>query len=142
VLVPEYPGYSVYPSQPGKADLIMCQDLNAIFDFLVSRGFSESRIIVMGRSIGSGPSCYIAKNRHPGALILISPFTSLQNAAKNMFGNLCGCLVRERFNNLECIDSVTCPVMILHGRQDMVVPLSHAEQLFRKKPFYKAHPLF
>lgn len=133
-MLPEYPGYSLYS---GKQDQIetdrrVCEDLNGIFDFLVnSRGFSENRIIVTGRSIGSGPSCFISKKRRPGALILISPFTSLQSAAKSMFGNFCGGFVRERFNNLECIQSVLCPVMIIHGKKDLIIPFSHAEQLYR-----------
>ena len=45
-------------------------------------GYEEKKIIVCGRSMGSGPSTYVASVRKPGAMILISGFLSLRAAVK------------------------------------------------------------
>ena len=42
----------------------------------------------MGRSIGSGPVSHLGKVRKPGAIILVSPFTSIKDVVKNMVGDL------------------------------------------------------
>lgn len=44
-------------------------------------GIKEENIIVLGRSIGSGPAIHVASKRSTGALILISPFKSIRNIA-------------------------------------------------------------
>ena len=44
---------------------------------------SETEIIVFGRSIGTGLACYIAKERKPKALVLMSAFTSIKDIAKD-----------------------------------------------------------
>jgi abhydrolase domain-containing protein 17 len=130
-LLPEFPGYSLYKNHSGSIDTRICEDLDSILGFLVNRGFQEEKIVVMGRSIGSGPACFLAKKRKLGALVLISPFTSLQSAAKSMFGGFCGSFVKERFDNLACMPKIRCPTMILHGKKDTVIPFSQAEQLYR-----------
>lgn len=53
ILAVEYPGYGVYPGE-AKADRI-CEDSEIVYDFLTKEvGFSENKIIIFGRSIGTG----------------------------------------------------------------------------------------
>jgi pimeloyl-ACP methyl ester carboxylesterase len=67
--------------------------------------------------MGSGPAVKLAA--HYGdkipALILISPFTTLKNAVKSLFGSITSYLVRERFENIDTIQNVKCPTLIIHG---------------------------
>ena len=51
-------------------------------------GFNSSDIIVFGRSLGSGPATHLASTRTPSFLILMSPFTSIRNIAKNVLNFL------------------------------------------------------
>jgi hypothetical protein len=77
----------------------------------------ESSIILFGRSIGSGPATLLASKRKPCALLLMSPFTSIKDVAKNILGYMAflSGVVYERFKNLENIKNVRCPVFFLHG---------------------------
>ena len=62
-------------------------------------GYSLKDISILGRSIGSGPAVYIASIYHISSLILLSPFLSLCEAVKDLYGTLCSSLLKERFNN-------------------------------------------
>lgn len=88
-------------------------------------------IVICGRSIGSGPAVYLSANRKPGALILISPFKSIRETANNILGVL-KYVVADRFNNLEIINNVTCPLLLIHGQRDNLIPFSHSVQLSEK----------
>ena len=55
--------------------------------------------------MGSGPAVYLAANYNPGALILMSPYTSIKNVVKNKVGWL-SFLVAEHFDNLRLMPRV------------------------------------
>lgn len=50
-------------------------------------GIDEENIILFGRSIGTGPASYVASKRKPGALLLMSAFTSIRDIIKDSAGN-------------------------------------------------------
>ena len=78
--------------------------------------YEERDIVLVGRSMGSGPACFLASNyKNLAAMILISPYTSLKAATKTFLGSLASMLVRERFDNLKAIAKVSCPTLIIHG---------------------------
>jgi len=65
-------------------------------------GIKEEDIVIFGRSMGSGPAAFIAGTFNPGALCLMSAYTSIRSVAGDVVG-LLRFLVSERFNNLEMI---------------------------------------
>ena len=66
------------------------EDASCIYDFLMAnfKKLKESDILVLGRSMGSGPSVHLASTRSPGLLILVSSFTSIKNVVYERFGPL------------------------------------------------------
>ena len=81
--------------------------------------------------MGTGPACMIAAQYSTlSSLILLTPYTSLQNVVRSMFGSIPAMLVRERFENIKNITQVKCPTLIIHGLQDQVIPESHALNLY------------
>ena len=74
ILVIEYPNYGLYKGRSCDESNIY-QDALDIYDFLVHvLDLGPDQILVFGRSIGSGPSTYLARHRNIGALILFAPF--------------------------------------------------------------------
>lgn len=102
-----------------------------MYDYLVDNlGIAHEDIILFGRSLGSSPSCYIAKERpQVGALILMSPFKSLREVAKDKVGQILSYLLAERYRNIELIEKVICPVLIIHGPTDSVIDIGHSIEL-------------
>ena len=109
-------------------DDVVLQDALCVYDYLVERlGVAHEDIILFGRSLGSSPSCFIAKERpRVGALILMSPFKSLREVAKDRVGQLLSYLLAERYRNIELIEQVVCPVLIIHGLNDSLIDISHS----------------
>ena len=74
----------------------MLSDSLFVFDYINKvLKFDNKNIFVFGRSIGSGPSCYLSSERLLGGLMLMSPFTSLKKVVKSIIGFL-SFLVSER----------------------------------------------
>ena len=118
-----------------------------MYDYLTSCcGIAQQDIVLFGRSMGSGPSTHLASVRQPHALILMSPYTSIKNAAKAILGwaSFLGFMVQERFRNIDAIKESNCPVLVIHGKQDSLIPHSHAEELYEacnpRQPCYLHMP--
>jgi fermentation-respiration switch protein FrsA (DUF1100 family) len=108
------------------------EDSLVVFDYFVKElGVNEKDIILCGRSIGSGPAVFLAANRNPGAVVLISPFKSIRETANSILGML-KFIIAERFKNIDIIDKVTCPLLLIHGQKDDLIPFSHSIELSQK----------
>eukprot|EP00924_Labyrinthula_sp_SR-Ha-C_P002243 maker-scaffold_19-snap-gene-5.56-mRNA-1 protein AED:0.00 eAED:0.00 QI:140/1/1/1/1/1/2/135/389 len=159
VLVYDYPGYSLnrFLSKPNfcsKASEEGCKlAIEAAFRYLImNQNIHSSKIIIMGVSIGSGPSTYLASrkkipfldkdiltNNNPqnaGGIFLQSPIESafrvaLKPLKKTLccLSTCCGCY--DMFQNYKKIKSVSIPFALLHGTEDDVVHVSNGKTLFK-----------
>lgn len=129
ILAVEYPGYGIYRDE-ASADHIIEEDATRVYEYLVDDfGIKEKDILLFGRSLGSGPASYLASKKNPGMLVLMSPFTSIKDVAGSLIGRWVKFAISDVFKNKEHMSSVTCPVYILHGEKDTLIPYSHAEEL-------------
>ena len=118
----------MYPGSSNEQTVL--KDADRVIEFVhkvVKWNYSD--IIVMGRSIGTGPAIYLASRYNICSLILISPYTSIRGVVKFMFGSLSQFFIKERFKNEELIQNVNCPTFILHGTKDDVIPVGHSKRL-------------
>ena len=95
------------------------------------------RIILYGRSLGSGPTIYLASKYEVAGVILHSPISSIYRVLFDFRWTFPG----DMFPNYDRIREVRCPVMVIHGMRDEVVPLRHAEQLHENCQ-HKVDPLY
>ena len=125
----EYPGYGIYSGSSSEKKVLI--DAETVYNHLLNElKISEENIFLFGRSIGSGPATWLASIKNPGMLILMSPFTSIRAVAKHLGGPLARFLVKERFKNLEFMKDVKCPVFIIHGKKDNLIPPMQAVKLY------------
>ena len=82
----------------------------------------ESDIIVMGRSLGSGPASHLAAKYSPSGLVLLSPLTSIKSVAAENVGFF-SALLAQQFDNLSKMHQVSCRTLIIHGMRDKMIPL-------------------
>jgi fermentation-respiration switch protein FrsA (DUF1100 family) len=130
-LVMEYRGYGRTGGSPSQRAIV--PDAVLFHDWLAKQpGVDPSRIIIHGRSLGTGVAAQLAAQRPPAALILESPFTSIASFASRMF--VPQFLVRNSFHTDRALPKLSCPILILHSRQDEIVPFSHAEKLKQLVP--------
>lgn len=126
VFVVDYRGYG--KSRGERTETLLHQDAKFAYDYLsVSYG---KRIIVYGRSLGSGFAVRLAAEREVEQLILETPYYSLIDVAKNYFRVLpMQWLTKFEFRSHLFISKVKAPITIFHGTDDDVVPLASGLRL-------------
>jgi fermentation-respiration switch protein FrsA (DUF1100 family) len=128
VLLVEYPGYGRSEGSPTQKNIT--EAFVAAYDALVARkDVDPSRIILLGRSLGGGAVCALAAKRSSAALVLLSTFTSLRDCASQFL--VPGFFVRDPFDNLAVVRSYAGPVLVMHGKNDNLIPYRHGVSLFR-----------
>eukprot|EP00933_Yihiella_yeosuensis_P074451 TRINITY_DN8338_c0_g2_i1.p1 TRINITY_DN8338_c0_g2~~TRINITY_DN8338_c0_g2_i1.p1 ORF type:complete len:261 (+),score=24.50 TRINITY_DN8338_c0_g2_i1:196-978(+) len=120
----EYTGYGMSTGQPQEAAVYA--DIEAAYKYLrdVMR-IPWSHIIPYGRSMGTAPSVHLATLTPVRGIILQSPMASIYRIPFRLRFTLPG----DVFTNIDKIGNVCCPVMIIHGTRDEIVPVWHGQAL-------------
>lgn len=91
----------------------------------------ESRIVLYGQSVGSGPCCYLAKQIDGlGGMVLHSPFMSGMRVLTP--SRALACL--DIYPNINRVRKSKCPVMVIHGRLDEEVPITQGMGMYEATP--------
>jgi fermentation-respiration switch protein FrsA (DUF1100 family) len=132
VLIFDYRGYGESQGSPSEAGTY--RDVDAAWQFLLTaRGLPESGIIIFGRSLGAAVAADLASRTRPAAVILESAFTSVPDMATGIYPWLpVRLLSRYRYDNLGKMARITRPLLLVHSRQDEIIPIAHGERLFER----------
>ncbi|MBX3465236.1 MAG: alpha/beta hydrolase [Planctomycetes bacterium] len=129
VVSAEYPGYGDSPGQPGVAALLQLAEVVARHAEERARRLGVP-FVVGGSSLGSFCAVHVAAAGRARRCLLRAPPDSLAAVAAARFPWLpVRLLLRHRFDNAALAPAVRCPVCIVHGDRDEIVPLVHAERL-------------
>jgi fermentation-respiration switch protein FrsA (DUF1100 family) len=133
VLFVEYRGYGGNPGSPSEEGLYA--DGRAALDFLERAGVAPDRIVLYGESLGGAVAVRLASERPVAAVILESPFTSIEAVGRHHYPFLpVRQVLRDRFDNAARIGAVRAPILFLHGERDQVVPIAFGRALFAAAP--------
>lgn len=122
-------------SRGRRTEEILYADLQQVYKWLENEYGSEERIVLYGRSLGSGLAARIASWNHPRLLILDCPYYSfLYHISRYGFWMPLRFLLRYQIRTDRFIRKVTCPVYILHGRRDRLIPFRQGEMLHQIDP--------
>ena len=126
LLLVEYPGYGRSQGSPSQGSITAA--LTAAYDTLVARDeIDADRIVLFGRSLGGGAVCALAAQRPAAALVLLSTFTSVREMAHRYLAPQF--MVRDPFDNLAVVEGYGGAVLVIHGTDDGLIPVSHGERL-------------
>ena len=124
----DYRGYGL--SQGRASEQHVYADIDAAYDYLTRElRVPAARIILYGRSLGAGAAVDLAARQSVGGLILESPFLTAFRVMTRI-----PLFPFDRFRNVDKIGRVRCPVLVMHGEADEIVPLWHGQQLFERAP--------
>lgn len=135
VLLWDYEGYGKSEGEPNMTNV--CQDALVAYDYVnKTLGIAEQNIVLYGESIGCAVTCYAARQRHPGAIVLQSPFASLKEAAADKlpwfrlyppfiwYGPL--------LDNAAAMADPHPPLLIIHGAKDTILPCRYSEEIMAR----------
>ncbi len=130
VFIFDYRGYGQSEGKPTEQGTYL--DAEAAWDYLVeNREADPTKIIIFGRSLGGAVASWLAKAQIPGALIVESAFTSIPDIGAEVYPFLpVRLLSRINYSTIDHIHDVTCPVLIVHSRDDELISFNHGLKIF------------
>lgn len=138
VLLAEYRGYGRSPGSPSQ-DAIVQDTIDAISE--ASREGGYPAVVLHGRSLGSAVAVQVALwlGDRCSAVVMESPFRSVASFAWRY--GVPPSLVKNPFRSDQAMPMLACPILILHSRQDEIVPFGHGEALAALNPLATLVPL-
>ena len=136
-LIISWRGFSGNSGKPTERGLY--EDGKSTIDWLKNIGLSDKDIVLYGESLGTGIATHIAQNRKFAGLVLETPFTSMVDAAKNVYPYIpVGILLKDRYENEKKIKHINIPVLVMHGEADQIVPFKMGKKIYEiaNKPKY------
>jgi fermentation-respiration switch protein FrsA (DUF1100 family) len=130
VLLFDYRGFGDNPGTATEAGLR--EDARAALRFLSQRSdVDPTRVVLFGESLGSAVAIGLAMDHPPAALILRSPFTSMTELGTLHYPILpVRWLLRDRYPSIERIQQVSCPLLVIAGDSDSIVPPEQSRRLY------------
>ena len=133
LLLIDFHGYGKSGGEPHEAGLYL--DGKAALEWLNRHGVEEKETIVFGKSLGGGVACEISQDRRFKTLILESTFTSLARVSRKLFPFLpSGVPLGEAYDSMDKITRARCPVLVIHGNADELIPVGEGLGLYEAAP--------
>lgn len=109
-------------------------DIQKVYEVLKSK-VDEKYIVIYGRSMGSGFATKLASNNNPRMLVLESPYYSMTKMAKRYIPFMPASLILKfPLKTYKWIKYVKCPIKILHGTSDKLIPFKSSLSLSKINP--------
>lgn len=133
-LLCEYRGYCNNPGTPSEQGLYKDAEAYLLWLFREKKIYGKD-IILYGQSLGTGVAVQMAA-KFPllCRLVLESPYTSFVDLAKRHYPFIpfAKSLILDHYASIDKIGKITCPILIIHGKYDTVVPYECGEKLAAK----------
>ncbi len=130
VLIFDYRGYGQSTGRPTEKGTY--KDADAAWQYLVEqRGTQPENIILFGRSLGASIAADLATRQPAAGVILESAFTSVPDVAAQLYPWLpVRWLSRYQYNTRKKLADIHSPVLIVHSRDEEIIPYSNGERLY------------
>jgi hypothetical protein len=130
VFIFDYRGYGKSGGAPSEAGLY--RDASAAWQYLTAtRGFAPEDILIFGRSLGGAVAAHLASQVPAGGVILESTFSSVRDFARRELPLLSALVaLRYHFDSVSAMAHVRAPVLVLHSRDDEIIPFELALRLY------------
>jgi fermentation-respiration switch protein FrsA (DUF1100 family) len=101
---------------------------------LRQEGVDADRVVYLGESLGGAVALALALEAPPRGLVLVSTFTSVRDMGRVHYPILPAALVPDAYPSLGRIGGLKCPLLLMHGDRDDIVPIDHGRALFEAAP--------
>jgi pimeloyl-ACP methyl ester carboxylesterase len=130
VALVNYRGYGASEGKPSERDL--CADALLVLDALAGRpDVNAERVVLVGRSLGSGVAAYVAAHRPVAGVVLISPYDSMIEVGRRHYPWLpVALLLKHPFDAQSFAPAIRAPLLAIAGGRDAIIPPIHSRRLF------------
>lgn len=132
ILIIDYQAYGKSEGIPSEENLY--SDAQTAYNYLVNnKKYKPEQVILMGTSLGGAVVSDLAVKNKVKALILQSTFTSAKDMAKkiNPLYRWPLILIRTNFDNLRKVKDINIPLLVLHSKDDEVIPYEMSVSIYK-----------
>lgn len=126
----DYRGYGRSEGSPSEGGLRA--DARAAYAECLKRKVTAQRLLIHGQSLGGAVAVQLAATKPCAGLILESTFTSAREIGRKLYGPVAVAALQSRFQSDDAVARVTCPVFVIHGSADELIPDKMGRQLFAR----------
>lgn len=108
-------------------------DVSAVWKAIAPE-YAGRKVVLYGRSLGTGLATWLATQVEADLLVLVSPYSSLRDAAREHYRWVPPFVLRYPMRTDLWLPRVRMPVLMLHGDRDAVIGIDHAERLKALRP--------
>lgn len=128
----DYRGFG--KSSGKRTEAMLYNDAQIVYKWLATQ-YAEEKIVVFGRSLGSGIAARIASWNNPKLLILDSPYYSfLYQVQRYGFWLPLSWILKYKIRTDHFIKKITCPIFIIHGTKDRLISFRQSQLLQQLLP--------
>ncbi|MFC1724983.1 alpha/beta hydrolase [candidate division KSB1 bacterium] len=130
VFIFDYRGYGQSEGNPSETGTYL--DAEGAWKYLIQvKNIKSDEIVIFGRSLGASIAAWTAQKYNPKALIIESAFTSVPGLGSKIYPFLpVKLLSRFKYSTIDYIRDISCPLLIVHSRNDDLIPYEHGIKLF------------
>ncbi len=108
-------------------------DVQAVWQQFAPR-YSGKRVVVYGRSLGTGLAATLAQQIQPDLTLLVSPYRSMAALAAEHYPWVPGAVLRYSLRTDAVLPNIHTPVLLLHGLRDTLIAPAHSQALQALSP--------
>jgi len=129
-MIIDYRGSGRSEGSPGEQGTY--RDAEAAWAYLTrTRKIEPDEIVIFGRSLGAAVAAWLAVEKHSAGVIIESAFTSVPDRGAEMYKFLpVRLLARINYDTLARIDKLRCRLLVIHSRDDEIIPFHHGQKIF------------
>ena len=132
VFIIDYSGFGFSTGEATRDNVLL--DAEAALEYLLKRkDLNAERLIIYGQSLGGHLSAVVASEHQEkiDALVIEGAFSSHKDIAADKGGIFGRLFISEKYSAVESIASFKKPVLIIHSKEDEVVPFEMGGKLFQ-----------
>jgi uncharacterized protein len=127
VFLAEYRGFGGQPGRPSETGLH--SDAQGALAVVSATGVTLDRLVLGGRSLGTGVAVELACHVPVRGVVLVSPYTSIVDLGRRMVGPLAPIMVCDEFASIDKVGKIDAPVVVVHGTLDETIPFEHGQAI-------------
>jgi pimeloyl-ACP methyl ester carboxylesterase len=132
LFMPDYRGYGKSSGRIASQQQLL-DDVRAAWQTIEAR-YAGKRRVFYGRSLGSGLAAWLAAEVQPELTVLVSPYASMSELAREHYPWVPGAVLRYPLATREAIARIQGPVLLAHGGRDAVIAAEHSSRLKALSP--------
>lgn len=132
VLMPDYRGFGKSTGHI-ESEAQLNDDVLRMWEYIAAN-YKHKKIVLYGRSLGTGLAAKLATRAPADLLVLVSPYENMAQMAREYYPWVPSFALRYPLKTDELLPQIRIPILLLHGNQDKLISIEHSKRLVTLNP--------